>query len=311
VIASVHGLLDGARPRRRAARDRRGLTIGCRRSLSDGLCWNSWLSVYGAFELNVWEIAKRSSKSTGMSSVSVQFLGSGDAFASGGRFHACLHLDGGAEPLLIDCGATTLVALKRAGIDPASIGWVALSHLHGDHFAGLPWLILDGQFAGRTRPLVIAGPMGTRERFERTFEALYPGATARKRTFNTSFVEFAERTPCELGPALVTPFEVRHQSGAPSYALRIEYGAKVISYSGDTEWTDSLIDVAEGADLFVCECNFFDKQGPGHLDYRTLVEKRAQLGCERIVITHMSEDMLAHIHEADLDAAADGAVIAV
>jgi ribonuclease BN (tRNA processing enzyme) len=246
-----------------------------------------------------------------MAPVRVQFLGSGDAFASGGRFQACLHLDGGAAPLLIDCGATALVAVKRAGIDPASIGWVALSHLHGDHFAGLPWLILDGQFAARTRPLVIAGPAGTRERIERTFEALYPGATGVKREFDTSFVEFAERTPCQLGPALVTPFEVRHQSGAPSYALRIEYEGKVISYSGDTEWTDSLLAAAKGADLFVCECNFFDKQVPGHLDYRTLVEKRGQLGCERIVITHMGEDMLAHLGDADLETAVDGAVIAL
>jgi ribonuclease BN (tRNA processing enzyme) len=102
---------------------------------------------------------------------------------------------------------------------------------------------------------------------------------------------------------------VRHQSGAPSYALRIEYEGKVISYSGDTEWTDSLLDAANGADLFVCECNFFDKQIPGHLNYRTLVEKRGQLACKRIVITHMGEDMLAHLDDADLEAAADGAVI--
>lgn len=241
----------------------------------------------------------------------VKFLGSGDAFASGGRFQACLHLDGGAEPFLIDCGATALVALKRAGIDPASIGWVALSHLHGDHFAGLPWLILDGQFAKRTMPLVVTGPVGTRERIERTFEALYPGATGVERAFDTRFVEFAERTPCELGPALITPFEVRHQSGAPSYALRVEYAGKVIAYSGDTEWTDALLEVANGADLFVCECNFFDRKAPGHLDYRTLVEKRTQLACEQIVITHMSEEMLAHLDDADLDAAADGAVIAL
>ena len=244
-----------------------------------------------------------------MGPVRVRFLGSGDAFASGGRFQACVHLDGGTESLLIDCGATSLVALKRAGIDPASIGWVALSHLHGDHFAGLPWLILDGQFAVRTKPLVTAGPIGTRERVERTFEALYPGATGAERAFATSFLEFAERTPCQLGPALITPFAVRHGSGAPAYALRVEYAGKVIAYSGDTEWTDSLLDVAEGADLFVCECNFFDKQVPGHLDYRTLAEKRSHLGCERIVITHMSEEMLAHLDDAELDAAADGAVI--
>jgi ribonuclease BN (tRNA processing enzyme) len=246
-----------------------------------------------------------------MPSVRVTFLGSGDAFGSGGRFQACLCLDGGAEPLLLDCGATGVVALKRAGIDPASIGWLALSHLHGDHFAGVPWLILDGQFAGRIKALVIAGPAGARERIERTFEALYPGAADARRAFGTTFIEFAEAVPCRLGPALITPFQVRHESGAPSYALRVEYAGKVIGYSGDTEWTDSLLDVAKGADLFVCECNFFDKKVPGHLDYRTLTGKRAQLGCKRIVITHMSEDMLIHLDDSDLEAAADGTVIAL
>jgi ribonuclease BN (tRNA processing enzyme) len=239
------------------------------------------------------------------------FLGSGDAFAGGGRFQACLHLDGGDEPLLLDCGASTLIALKRAGIDPASIGHIAVSHLHGDHFAGLPWLILDGQFAKRTKPLVIAGPEGVRERVERTFEALYPGGPDAQRPFETAFIEFTERTPCQLGPALVTPFQVRHSSGAPSYALRVEYANKVIAYSGDTEWTDTLSEVARGADLFVCECNFFDTKVPGHLDYQTLTNKRPQLESERIVITHMGEDMLAHLGGVDLEAAADGAVISV
>ena len=237
------------------------------------------------------------------------FLGSGDAFAGGGRFQACLHLAGGADPVLLDCGATTLVALKRAGIDPSSLGYVALSHLHGDHFAGLPWLILDGQFAPRSKPLRIAGPAGVQERVERTFEALYPGATTVERPFETTFGEFSERTPYELGPARITPFEVRHSSGAPSYALRVEYAGKVIAYSGDTEWTDALIDVADGADLFVCECNFYDLKAPGHLNYVTLADNRPRINCERVVITHMSEGMLARARDVELETAADGTVI--
>ena len=239
------------------------------------------------------------------------FLGSGDAFGGGGRFQACLHLAGGAEPLLLDCGATTLVALRRAGIDPSSLGYVALSHLHGDHFAGLPWLILYGQFASRTRPLQIAGPAGVRERVERTFEALYPGAATVERAFPTTFAELSEHTQCELGPARITPFEVRHSSGAPSFALRVEYAGKVIAYSGDTEWTDALIDVADGADLFVCECNFFERRGPGHMNYRTLAEKRPRLRCDRLVLTHMSEQMLSRLGEVEFEAASDGAVIAL
>ncbi len=237
------------------------------------------------------------------------FIGSGDAFAGGGRFQACLLLQGGEEPMLLDCGATTLVALKRAGIDPASIGYVAVSHLHGDHFAGLPWLILDGQFSERTRPLEVAGPLTTGERVERTFGALYPGSAEAERAFSTTFTDLPERTPWEFGPARITAFEVAHSSGAPSYALRVEYADKVIAYSGDTEWTDALIDVTKETDLFVCECNFFERKGPGHMDYRTLVEKRPQLGCDRIVLTHMSEEMLGRLGEVEFETASDGAVI--
>ena len=239
------------------------------------------------------------------------FLGSGDAFAGGGRLQACIHLDDGVEPMLLDCGATALVAIRRANIDPSSLGFVALSHLHGDHFAGLPWLILDGQFAPRSKPLRIVGPAGVQDRVERTFEALYPGATTVERPFETTFGEFSEQSPYELGPARITPFQVRHSSGAPSYALRLEYGGKVIAYSGDTEWTDALIDVADGADLFVCECNFYDLKAPGHLNYVTLAGNRPQINCDRLVLTHMSEGMLARARDVEFETASDGAVLAI
>ena len=54
--------------------------------------------------------------------VELRFIGSGDAFGSGGRFQTCLHLSGAGEPVLIDCGASSLIALKRAGVDPGGIG---------------------------------------------------------------------------------------------------------------------------------------------------------------------------------------------
>jgi ribonuclease BN (tRNA processing enzyme) len=244
-----------------------------------------------------------------MASVRIRILGCGDAFSSGGRLHTSFLLEGGQEPLLIDCGATALVALKSARIAPETIGYVALSHLHGDHFGGLPWMIIDGRFAKRTRPLEIAGPPTTRARLTHAFEALYPGGSAAESPFEVRFVELQARTPCEFGPGVVTPFTVVHESGAPSYALRVEYGGRVIAYSGDTEWTDSLLEAARGADLFVCECNHFDKQVPGHLDYRTLTEKRAQLGCKRLLLTHMSDDMLEHLTKVEVEAAADGMVI--
>jgi ribonuclease BN (tRNA processing enzyme) len=244
-------------------------------------------------------------------SARITFVGSGDAFAGDGRFQACILMTAadGTEPLLLDCGATSLVALKRLQIDPASIGHLALTHLHGDHFGGLPWLILDGQFAKRTRPLEILGPRGTEERVNQAFEALYPGAPDAERAFQTRFTEYADRIPERHGPATITAYPVRHTPATVPHALRVEYAGTTIAYSGDTEWTDTLIEVSRDADLFICECNFFEAKAPGHLNYQTLRQHRASLTANRIVLTHMNEDMLAHAGKLELETAYDGAVI--
>ena len=244
-----------------------------------------------------------------MSELRLRFLGSGDAFGSGGRFQTCLHLEGPDGALLIDCGTSSLIALKRGGVSPSDVGWVLVTHLHGDHFGGLPFLVLDGQFRGRARPLLVAGPPGVHARVEAAMEVLFPGSSRAARRFALEFVELPERVASRVGPASVTPFAVVHASGAPSYALRVEYGGRVIAYSGDTEWTESLVDVARGADVFVCEAYFFEKKVRYHLDYRTLRAERARLGCTRLVLTHMSDDMLARLDEVDVEAAEDGRVI--
>jgi ribonuclease BN (tRNA processing enzyme) len=246
-----------------------------------------------------------------MGDVELAFLGSGDAFGSGGRLQACLQLRGGTAGLLIDCGATSLVALKRAGVDPATIDYVIVSHLHGDHFGGIPFLVLDGQFSRRERPLVIAGPPGTEDRVLRAMDVLFPGSSQVQRRFDVEFIELAERMPTSVGPAVVTAYEVVHACGAPPYALRLEYAGKRIAYSGDTEWTEVLAEVAREADVFVCEAYFFDKKVKYHLDYATLAENRHRLGCRSLVLTHMSHDMLERLDEADVMCAEDGLVLRI
>jgi len=246
-----------------------------------------------------------------MARVELQFIGSGDSFGSGGRFQTCLRLSGGGEPVLIDCGASSLIALKRAGVDPGEIGWILLSHLHVDHFGGVPFMILDGQFSRRTRPLVVAGPPGLRERMDAAMEVFFPGSTRITRRFATELVALPEREASPVGPVVVTPFAVAHQSGAPSYALRVEYGGRTIAYSGDTEWTESLVEAARGADLFVCEAYTFERKIRYHLDYRTLAENLPRIGCRRVVLTHMSPDMLGHLSDVDAEHADDGRVVAL
>jgi ribonuclease BN (tRNA processing enzyme) len=241
----------------------------------------------------------------------LRFVGTGDAFGSGGRLQTCFLLDTPDGKLLIDCGASSLIGLKREQVNPSDVDLVLLTHLHGDHFGGLPFLILDGQFSRRARPLVVAGPAGLKRRIEDAMEVFFPLSSKAPRGFSVSFVEWQDRAPLPLGFATATAFAVRHASGAPSFALRIEYGDKTVAYSGDTEWTESLLEVARGADLFICEAYFFDKRVKYHLDYRTLHQHLANLGCRRIILTHMSADMLRHTDDIAIECAGDGQTIAL
>ena len=244
--------------------------------------------------------------------VTVTFAGSGDAFGSGGRFQACIHVRSRDHaPVLLDCGATSLSALRAAGLDPGEIGVVFVSHLHGDHFGGLPFLILDGQFTRRTSPLTVAGPPGTGARLREVMEALFPGSAGTARRFDVRVAELAPGTTQAVAAITVTSWEVDHPSGAPPLALRLEVGGKTIAYTGDTAWTDDLPAVAVGADLLIAEAYYFDKPVPYHLQHADIAAHRGELISRRIVLTHLSADMLAHGDHVEFDVAYDGFFVAL
>jgi ribonuclease BN (tRNA processing enzyme) len=238
--------------------------------------------------------------------VTVRFLGTGDAFGSGGRLQACIWVEAGATRLLLDCGASSLIGLRRAGLEPARLDGVVLSHLHGDHFGGLPFLVLDAQFGHRQRPLVVLGPPGVEARVFRAMAVLFPGSTATRQRFELRFVELVERAPVWLGQAKVEAYGVPHASGAPAYALRLTCGDRVLAYSGDGEWSEALVEASQQADLFVCEAYFFDKAVRNHLSYITLAGQRQRLTCRRLVLTHLSQDMLSRRAEVQDEIADDG-----
>jgi ribonuclease BN (tRNA processing enzyme) len=246
-----------------------------------------------------------------MSTVVVEFLGCGDAFGSGGRFHTCLMLQGSSGvPALIDCGASAVTALQQRGLDPRQLGLIALSHLHGDHFGGLPFLLLDAAYnRPRTTPLVIAGPAGTETRLLDALDVLFPGSRAIVPRLPVRFVEWQAQQVADVGHLEVTPFPVRHSQRMPCFALRIAIGGRVITYSGDTEWTDTLIDASRDADLFVCECFSRDRDVTSHLSLATLRRHADRLMARRVVLTHLGPEMLAHPDAADWECAHDGLVI--
>jgi ribonuclease BN (tRNA processing enzyme) len=235
----------------------------------------------------------------------VRFIGSGDSFGTGGRFQACILVDGDGYRFLLDCGATSLVALKRAGIDPGSIDAVLLTHFHGDHSGGVPYLILDGQFSKRERPLVIAGPPGVRDRMTAVFEAALPTSSRNTQRFEVTYVELGEQTT-RIGPLEVIGLPVAHLLETVPYGLRVRTDGLTIAYTGDTDWCDTLPRLADGADLFIAEAYSFEKRIPQHLSHATLLAHRDELRAKRIVLTHAGVETLAHRGDLAWPLADDG-----
>ena len=168
----------------------------------------------------------------------LRFVGCGDAFGSGGRSNTCFHVTGERVNFLIDCGASSLPALKRQGVVRNDIDLILITHFHGDHFAGLPFLLLDAQFSRRTRPLVVAGPEGIEMRLTQVMEALFENSSKTKQRFDLSIVTLSPDTMARFGEVSVTPFPVVHgNSGGPFLGYRIEAEGRTIAYTADTEWT--------------------------------------------------------------------------
>jgi len=240
----------------------------------------------------------------------LQFVGCGDALGSGGRYNTCFHLTGDQVNCLIDCGASSLPALKKLGIARDGIDLVLITHFHGDHFAGLPFFMLDAQFSRRSRPLVIAGPEGIEMRLTQVMEALFEHSSKTKPKFDFSVVALKPQERRTFGAVTVTPYPVVHgESGGPFLGYRIEAEGRVIAYSADTEWTETLVPLAHEADLFVAEAYYYDKIVRNHLSLATLEAHLPEIKPKRLVLTHMSDDMLGRLDTLTHATAHDGMIV--
>jgi len=246
----------------------------------------------------------------GSKTLAVTFLGTGDAFASRGRFQSGYIIEGDGCQILMEAGPTVLMAMKRMNFDPGDIDLVLISHLHGDHFGGLPFLILDYVWeTPRRRPLTIAGPRLLAERTWRLFRTMYPRASAGVDRV-AKLLRFAVLEPGaarRFGKVRVDTIRTPHMVRYPSLALKVSLGAKTIAFSGDSGWTDDLITFSEGADLFICECTYFESTHlPFHLNYPTLAKMRPRFDVGRMVLTHLGREVLDRKSEVGLEMASDG-----
>jgi ribonuclease BN (tRNA processing enzyme) len=244
--------------------------------------------------------------------VEVTVLGSGDAFASGGRRQSSYLVTAPSATFLMDAGPTLLAALKDGRRRSDDIDFVLLSHLHGDHFAGIPFLIMEYLYERpRTRELVIAGPAGTESRVTDLFRAMYKETAARPTPFPIRYMTLVAEERATIGGVTIDPFAVPHQEREPSLGLKVTLDGKTILYSGDSGWTEEFVRRTEDVDLFLCECCYWETQVDFHINYPELARHRPRIRARRLVLSHLGREVLEKLDRVAVECARDGMVIVV
>jgi ribonuclease BN (tRNA processing enzyme) len=226
-------------------------------------------------------------------------------------------LGGAAGHILLDCGATILLGLERLAIDPDTIDAVLISHFHGDHFGGLPFVVLDrvasrdGAPASRPRPLTIAGPAGTEQRLREAMALFrWDDAFAAARHMNLlQFITLRPGVHADVGALQVEPFAALHTPEALMF--RLTFAERSIAYSGDTAWTEAILPLSADADLFICQTYTFSLPQQTMLSHAELMAQRPRLSCRRIILTHIGAEMEQHRGEARELVAEDGTTISL
>ena len=246
-------------------------------------------------------------------SVTVTFVGSGDAFGSGGRFNTCFVVDTPDVRYAIDFGASSLIALNQAGIDHNTIDAIVLTHFHADHCAGIPFMLMDAMLgAKRDRPLIIAGPRDIVSMLGAVRDALFPGMNVMVPKFDLEFIEMDVMKPNKVGEHIsVTPYPALHTVETNPTSVRCEASGKVVSYTGDSAWTKHMPALGRDANLLIAECYFYEKPIRFHLNYPDVKEHWEEFGAKRIILTHFSREMMQHKDNVPEDCAHDGLVIEI
>jgi len=262
----------------------------------------------GADSLRLRRILVRRRESWRVARVTI--LGSGDAFGSGGRLHSAYLVESPPHTFLLDCGPSILQAMKQCGRDPGAVDFVLLSHLHGDHFGGVPFLFMEYRYEEpRSRPFAVYGPPGAERRVRGLFAALYEHIAAEPLPFAVRYEELAAGAARTVGGVRVLPFVVPHTKDLLALAYRIEVGGKTILYSGDSAWTEEFVAQSRGADLFLCECSTYETRLDIHISYPEIAARARDLHCRRLVLSHLGSETLARLDDLTLECARDGMTI--
>ncbi|WP_255195783.1 MBL fold metallo-hydrolase [Halorarius litoreus] len=209
----------------------------------------------------------------------VTFLGTGSAMPTGERMQTGLWLESDDDRLLVDCGSGVLHALAASDAGYEAADTVLLTHHHLDHVADLLPLLKARWLAGEEH-LTVVGPEGTRDLLDGLLDV---------HDYLRGRVDLTVR---EIAPGAfsVAGFDVRAVETVHSMyclAYRFENG-NGFTFSGDSEATDAIADLADGSRVLAHDCSFPDEiDVSNHPTPRALGETLADRDIEELYLTHL------------------------
>ncbi|SOB58448.1 Beta-lactamase domain-containing protein [Pseudodesulfovibrio profundus] len=215
------------------------------------------------------------------------FIGVGEAFDDN-QLNTSLLIETAESSLLLDCGFTAPMGFWKAAAHPLDLQAIYISHFHGDHFFGLPALLMRMKQEGRTAPLTILGQPGVEAVVRQTIELAYPGSLA-KASFDLSFMECSAGQNIVLGHMCLGFALSDHPR--PCLAIRVDCGDRALFYSGDGGATADTAALAAGADLIIHESFTMDADTPGHGTVDASIDFARRAGARQLALVHIERDV--------------------
>jgi len=216
----------------------------------------------------------------------ITFLGSGNAFAADGRYWSSFLVD---KKYLFDAPPTLLPHLKQLRVPLPDIEVIFLTHHHGDHFMGVPFLFLEYLYmTERSNDLYIVGPPGVREWIEDFADRCYPNIT-RDAGYRRIYVDAVPRKQQQAGAISFWSVPMNHvKESMEAFGYRAKINGKTVAYTGDTMFCDEIIELADGSDVFVVDCTYNEGCGPEHMGLDDVKVIRKRIAPETMmVLTHL------------------------
>ena len=245
--------------------------------------------------------------------ITVTFLGTGDAFASGGGKSAGILVEVKKQGILLDCGPHTLQKLKEIGKKTDDVDLILISHFHGDHFGGVPFFLLEATLQQqRSKPLTIVGPQNIEAKIKELYSVLYETIADQEYPFLCNFQELTpSNSPLDAKELRIRAFKMLHSPEAQGYRLEINNSS--IAYSGDTGWTEELFPLVKNTQLAIVECNFFNTELEIHLNYHQTSKLKSLT--DKLALIHLGSEVIDKIpmvtEEDDIFIPGEGEVLRI